>query len=217
MKCLHLPVRACGKVLLLVAWVWLVYRQTHPPESCCHWNFGARQVPRGSSKTTHRKDRALFRMVWDDRFLSDRALAVWMRNWYGMRAGQKTINNRLLSRGYRACKPTRNPLLSSDHTYLGLEWAQGWQNLTMAHRQHVIFGDESRFQLYLVDGKLRIRRLPGERFQQRCQAYRVQAGGDSVHIWEAFHSGAKSPFVLPNRYLTGELYRGILQNPIEHI
>ena len=82
----------------------------------------------------------------------------------------------------------------------------------MAHRQNVNFGDESRFQLYPVDGRLRVHRLPGERSQQRCQSYRVQAGGGSVHVWGAFHSGAKWPLVLPNRYLTGELYRSILRN-----
>ena len=75
----------------------------------------------------------------------------------------------------------------------------------MAHWQHVIFGDESRFKLYLVDGRLRVCRLPGERFQQRCQAQRVQAGGASVHIWGAFHSGTKSPHVLPKWYLISDL------------
>ena len=43
------------------------------------------------------------------------------------------------------------------------------------------------------------------------KGYRVQAGGSSVHVWGAFHSGVKSSPVLPNRYLTSELYRGILQ------
>ena len=28
LKCLHLPVRTCGKVLLLVAWIWLVLPST---------------------------------------------------------------------------------------------------------------------------------------------------------------------------------------------
>ena len=82
----------------------------------------------------------------------------------------------------------------------------------MSHWQHVIFGDKSRFQLNPVDGRLRVCDLPGERFPQRCQAYRVQAGGGSEHVWGAFHSGAKSPIVLPNRYLTGKLYSGILRN-----
>ena len=60
-------------------------------------------------------------------------------------------------------------------------------------------------KLYPVDGRLRVCHLPSERFQQRCQACRVQAGGGSVHIWGAFHSCVKSPLVLPDC------------SPIEHI
>ena len=137
-----------------------------------------------------------------------------MRNLYGMRAGRTTVNNRLLSRGYLAYRPTTKPLLTANHRRLRLEWAQRWRNLTVAHWQHVIFGDESRFQLYPVDGRLRVRRLPGERFRPGCQAHRVQAGGGSVHVWGTFHNSAKSPLVLPDGYLTGVLYRGILQNTL---
>ena len=35
-----------------------------------------------------------------------------------------------------------------------------------------------------------------------------------THIWGAFHSGAKSTLVLPEWYLTGELYRSILWNTL---
>ena len=77
----------------------------------------------------------------------------------------------------------------------------------MAHWQHVIISDESRFQLYPVDGRLMVRRLPGERFLQRCQAYRYQAGGGLEHVWELFT-------VRPGRYLQGELYRNILRNTL---
>ena len=72
-----------------------------------------------------------------------------MRNLYGGRAGWKTINNRLLPRGYQAYRPTRKPMLTANHRCLCLEWAQRWQNLTMAYWQHVIFGDGSRVLLYL--------------------------------------------------------------------
>ena len=165
-------------------------------------------------KTTSRQDRALLRMARQDRFLSARALTAQMRNLYGMRAGGTTVNNRHLSRGYRAHRPTTKPLLTANHRRLHLEWAQRWRNLTVAHWQHVIFGHESRFQLYPVDGRLRVCRLPGERFRPWCQAYRVQAGGGSVHVWGAFHNSAKSPLVLPDGYLTDVLYRGILQNTL---
>ena len=165
-------------------------------------------------KTTPWQDRALLRMVRQDRFLSARALTAQMRNLYGMRAGHTTVNNRLLSRGYRAYRPTKKLLLIANHRRLRLEWAQRWRNLTVAHWQHVIFGDESRFQLYPVDGRLRVCRLPGERLRPGYQAHRGQAGGGSVHIWGAFHNSAKSPLVLPDGYLTGVLYRGILQNTL---
>ena len=77
--------------------------------------------------------------------------------------------------------------------------------MTMAPWRFVIYGDESWFQIYPEDGRPRVRRLPDEGFQQRWQAYKVQAGGASVHVWGAFHTGAKSPLVLPDRYHTGEL------------
>ena len=72
-------------------------------------------------KTTPRQDRALLRMVRQDRFLSARALTARMRNLCGMRAGRTTVNNRLLSRGYRANRPTTKPLLTANHRRLRLE------------------------------------------------------------------------------------------------
>ena len=165
-------------------------------------------------KTTPRQDHALLRMVRQDRFLSARALTAQMKNLYGMRAGRTTVNNRLLSCGYRAYRPITKPLLTANHRRLRLEWAQKWRNLTVAHWQHVVFRDESRFQLYPVDDRPRVCRLPGERFQPGCQAHRVQAGGGFVSVWGAFHNRAKSLLVLPDGYLTGVLYRGMLQNTL---
>ena len=211
MRCLHLPVRALSKVLLLPVWVWLVLPSTTYSKGMLSLDLWSSGAPR---KTRPRQDRALLRMVRQDRFLSARALTAWMRNLYGLRAGRTAVNNRLLSRGYRAYRPTTKPLLTANHHCLRLEWAQRWRNLTVAHWQHVIFGDESRFQLYPVDGRLRVRRLPGERFRPGFQAHRVQAGGGLVHVWGAFHNSAKSPLVLPDGYLTGVLYRGILQNTL---
>ena len=171
---------------------------THATVNCILQRHATTGTSKGAPrKTTPRQDRALFRMVQKDRFISARALMTRIRNLDGMRAGQKTINKRLLSHCYHAYRPNRKSLLTANHHRLHLEWAQRLQNLTMAHSQHVIFDDESRLQLYLVDGWCRVRSLPGERLQQWFQAYRVQAGGGSVHIWGAFNTGAKSTVVLP--------------------
>ena len=91
-------------------------------------------------------------MVRQDRFLIARALTARMRNLYGMRAGRTTVNNRLLSRGYRAYRPTTKPLLTANHRRLRLEWVQRWRNLTVAHWQHVIFGDKQRVLMHRHQG-----------------------------------------------------------------
>ena len=107
-------------------------------------------------KTTPRLDRALLRMVRQDRFL----LGPWRRGWeicteWGLVAQRLTTDS-----CYRAYGPTTKPLLTANHRRLHYEWAQRWRNLTVAHWQHVIFGDESRFQLYPVDGRLTWWALP---------------------------------------------------------
>ena len=53
-------------------------------------------------KATYRQDRALFKVVQQDPFTSARGFPAWMRNLYGIMAGWKTIDNRLLPRGYCA-------------------------------------------------------------------------------------------------------------------
>ena len=207
-----MPMRTCGKVLCWSHGFDSCYRQPHPPEACCHCNFSVRHV-HGGSLENHTSSRPCFvedgPTGWlhqcsgldgrDEEF-------VWTEGW------PERHQQPAVSHCYRANKPTRKLLLTANHCRLRLEWAQGWENLTMAHWQHVIFDDESRFRLYPVDGRLKIRFLPGERFQQRWQAYRVQGGGSWVYVLGVLHSGAKSPLVLPNSYLTGELYRSILQN-----
>ena len=78
MRCLHLPVRALSKVLLLP--VWVCYRQPHIQKACWHWIFGARQVSvqglperQHLSKTVH---------CWGrfDRIVSW-VLGPWRRGW----------------------------------------------------------------------------------------------------------------------------------------
>ena len=210
MRCLHLPVRALSKVLLLPVWVWLVLPSTAYSKGMLPLDLWCQASLQGLPEKQH-LGKTVHCWVWSDRIVSW-VLGPW--NLYGMRAGRITVNNRLLSRGHRAYRPTTKPLLTANHRRLRLEWAQRWRNLTVAHWQHVIFGDESRFQLYPVDGSLRVRRLPCERFWPGCQAHRVHAGGGSVHVWGAFHNSAKSPVVLPDGYLSGVLCRGILQNTL---
>ena len=127
-------------------------------------------------KSTAHQKRALFRKVCEYRFNIARTLTERMSILYAECVGRKMINNRLAARGYHARKFLRKPMLTANHRRLCLDWAWSWQNLTAADWSHVIWGYESRFQLYPVDGHIRVRRLPRECFQEDCQASGHLAG-----------------------------------------
>jgi hypothetical protein len=82
------------------------------------------------------------------------------------------------------------------------------------HWRHVIFSDESRFVLYPVDGRLRVRRLTGEHLLDECVQETVAYGGGSVHIWGAIHHGGKTPVVILDRNVNARTYRDLLDETL---
>ena len=80
----------------------------------------------------------------------------------------------------------------------------------MQHWQHVVFGDESRFVLYSVDGRQCVLRRTGERLLGQCVCNRVSAGGGSVRVWDAFCATGKRELVILDQNVTGAMYRQIL-------
>ena len=55
-------------------------------------------------------------------------------------------------------------------------------NLILNHWHHVVFADESRYLLHRNDGRVRVRPLAGERFEDDRIQGAVGHGGDSVHV-----------------------------------
>ena len=57
---------------------------------------------------------------------------------------------------------------------------------TLEQWKKVVWSDESRFLLDHVDGRIRVRRLPGEVMAPECTVRRRQVGGESVMLWAMF-------------------------------
>ena len=154
-----LAVRALSKVLLLPVWVWLVLPSTAysigmlPLDRWCQASLQGLPERQHLGKTMHC-------WGWSDRIVSW-VLGPWRRGWeictewWGLVAQRLTTDSCPVVTGH--IDPTTKSLLTANHCHLSLEWAQRWRNLTVAHWQHVIFGDESRFQLYPVDGIIKCR------------------------------------------------------------
>ena len=156
-----------------------------------------------------RQDRLLFGMVRRGWGRSASLRDEW-RNDLERTVCRLTVNWRLLERGYQARRPIKKPKLTASHKGLCPHFARQHRNLTIHHWPHVVFGDESRFLLHRVDGWDRVRRLREEALRNDCVMSNQTGGGDSVHVWGAFHHGGASDLVVPDRNVTGVLYRDIL-------
>lgn len=161
-------------------------------------------------KTTPQDDRVLYRMCRQNRFKSASTLRNEWEHHINTRVSSSTVNRRLLSRGLRARRPAKKPLLTGVRKQNRLEWARQHQHRRLRHWRHVLFTDESRFLLHRADGRLRVRREPGQRFQEDTVMPSVAHGGGSVHVWGGIHYGGRTELTILRQNVNAEYYRHIL-------
>lgn len=137
-------------------------------------------------KTTAQEDRLLLRMCRRDRFKSANTLRDEWVQVINEPVSRSTVNRRLLHRGLQARRPAKKPSLTDVRRRTRLDWARQHSHLRLRHWRHVLFSDESRFLLHRADGRVRVRRERGQRFQDDCVKPTRAHGGGSVHVWGAF-------------------------------
>lgn len=162
-------------------------------------------------KTTARDDRLLYQLCRRSRTKSASTLRDEWHRLINSRVSRPTVNSRLLSRGLRARRPAKKPLMTRDRKQRRLEWVQQHQNFQLRHWRHVLFSDESRILLHRVDGRLRVRREVGQRFQEDCVMGTIAHGGGSVHVWGAIHYGGRTNLVVLVENVNADSYRRVLE------
>uniref|UniRef100_A0A8P4K6M0 Transposable element Tc1 transposase n=1 Tax=Dicentrarchus labrax TaxID=13489 RepID=A0A8P4K6M0_DICLA len=98
------------------------------------------------------------------------------------KVSEHTVHRTLLRLGLRGRRPVTVPMLARVHCQKRLQWAHEHQNWTTEQWKKVAWSDESCFLLHYVDGRVRVRRLPGP----GCTMGRIQAGKNSVMLWAMF-------------------------------
>lgn len=164
--------------------------------------------------STDRQDRLLFNMCRRGRFRTAASMRTEWRTVLNRGVSRQTVNRRLVRRGYFARRPIRKRILTVRNKVVRLRHARRYRNLTPLHWRHVVFADESRYVLHPVDGRMRVRRLAGERLNDDCIAGTVAQGGGSVHVWAAFHAGGKSDLVVLNRNVNAVRYVNTLRQSL---
>lgn len=84
--------------------------------------------------------------------------------------------------------PIHVPLLTNFASCSSTSLTLGRVNLywSMFLWENVVWSYESRFVIHCVDGRIRVRRLPGEQLLNQCTARHTQAGSGSIVLWGTF-------------------------------
>ncbi|GBN90033.1 hypothetical protein AVEN_66919-1 [Araneus ventricosus] len=89
--------------------------------------------------------------------------------------------------------PTHVPLLTKRHRQLRLQWAREHRDWTTDEWKRVAWTDESQFLIHHVDGRVRVRRLPGEQLLPSFTAGHTQAGCGGIMLWGRSHGRLWDP------------------------
>ncbi|GFV97798.1 transposable element Tc1 transposase, partial [Trichonephila clavipes] len=123
-------------------------------------------------------------MAVNDRTAFSRQLAARWCTATRVLMSASSILRRLLCRGLCARVPLYRIPLTVNHRRLRLQWAhehRAWQ----ADWYQVVFSDESRFNLWDHDGRIRVRRYAGERCLPECFIERHSGLTAKVIVWGA--------------------------------
>ena len=134
--------------------------------------------------TSTRDDRHLVRMARTYRTDSSRQLAAQWLIATGVSLCASSIRRRLLQRGLRPSTPLYRISLTLNHRRLRLQWTNQHRDWR-ADWRHVVFFDESRFNLWYHDGRIRVRRYAGERHLPECIIERHSGRTPGVMVWGA--------------------------------
>ena len=61
-----------------------------------------------------------------------------------------------------------------------------YQDKGMAFWKHVLWSDESKYNLFGSDGQVMVWRTPKEEYDKKCIVPTVKHGGGSVKVWGLF-------------------------------
>ena len=87
---------------------------------------------------------------------------------YGRNVSQSTVHRNLLRLGLRSHRAVRVSMMTPIHHRNRLQWAHEHRNWTLEQWKKVTWSDECRFLLDHVDGRVRVRLLPGEVMAPGC-------------------------------------------------
>ena len=132
----------------------------------------------------------------------------------GTRVSVQTVRNRLHSAGLRARRPYVGVSFSQRHRQARLAWTRQHRRWTNQQWATVLFTDESRFLLDMLDRRRRVWRRRGERYANCAIVEHDRYGGGSLMVWGGISVRSRTELLVLNGILTGQRYTNEVLQPV---
>lgn len=177
-----------------VSRIWENYQKTKTVSN--HWNTQGRP----KLLTTDQQEQ-LIESVRENRLLSSRELG----NQLNLNASRQTINRELINAGYHAYRAPQKPLLSDDNIRDRLNFAREHRFWDENEWRQIIFTDESPFYLVKTDGRIFIRRMESEAYQEDTVQFSVSKS-KLILVWGAMSHTGVGPLIRVEGTVNAEKY-----------
>jgi len=166
-----------------------------------------RPRPGRPKKTMRREDRYVSRQATTSRTSTANRIRGQLRVATRTNVSVQTIRSRLHDMQLQSRRPARRPKLTPAHKRARLRWCRRHGRWTRLQWAQVVFTDESRFRLEHPDGRTRVWRRTGERFQEDCVMPVTAFGGGSIMVWAGISANHRTPLHHIQGNLNGTRYR----------
>ena len=164
--------------------------------------------------TTRRQDRYLVLSALRERTVTANTLRSQLRVATNSTVSDQTVRNRLKEANLRARRSAVRQVLTRAHRRVRLNWARAHVAWTRQQWATVLFSDESRFTVSFHDGRIRVWRRQGERYQDPTISQRDRHGGGSVMVWGGISRNHKTSLHCVQGSMTGVSYRDSILQPV---
>ena len=125
---------------------------------------------------------------------------------------ESTICRRLLEVGLYDRVARKKPYGSKVNGWKSLEYAKNYREKPSGFWNKVFWSDESKFNLFVSDGKVIVWCSSKDEFEPESTIPTVKHSGDNVKRWICFSWAGVDSLIFIDGNMTGELYRAILEN-----
>lgn len=124
----------------------------------------------------------------------------------------RTVQRKIIDMSFRRWRPTYKLLLNAQHNAVTFSEACQNRHWSVDVWKHVVWSDESRFQLYGANGRVRVGRKPHEPMDSTYHKRLIQYGGAPVIIWGGYSWRDMGTLIRLEMILRGDRYVYILSD-----